>query len=82
MTTAIVATNKTENGQMQSSLTNFNQRVLWRINDFCQAHGIGRTLVYEEIKRGELKIIKVGNRTLIPDSEAKAWQERKARASK
>ena len=58
------------------------ERVNWRVDDFCHAHGIGRTLVYEEIKRGELKIIKVGNRTLIPDSEAKAWQERKARASK
>ena len=57
------------------------ERVNWRVDDFCQAYGIGRTLVYEEIKRGELKIIKVGNRTLIPDSEAKAWQERKARAS-
>ncbi len=57
-------------------------RVNWRVDDFCHAHGIGRTLVYEEIKRGELKIIKVGKRTLIPDSEAKAWQERKARASK
>ena len=55
-------------------------RVNWRVDDFAKAHGIGRTLVYEEIKRGELKIIKVGNRTLIPDSEAKAWQERKAEA--
>ncbi len=60
----------------------FGPRVNWRVEDFCRAHGIGRTLVYEEIKRGELKIIKVGKRTLIPDSEAKAWQERKARASK
>jgi len=66
---------------MQSSLINSNQRINWRINDFCQAHGIGRTLFYDEVKRGELKIIKVGKRTLIPDSEAKAWQERKALAS-
>ncbi len=64
-------------------MTNHNSQLWnWRVDDFCRAHGIGRTLVYEEIKRGELKIIKVGNRTLIPDSEAKAWQERKARASK
>ena len=56
-------------------------RVNWRADDFAKAHGIGRTLVYEEIKRGELKIIKVGSRTLIPDSEAKAWQKRKAEAT-
>jgi hypothetical protein len=54
-----------------------DQRVNWRVSDFCQAHGIGRTSFYEEVKRGELKIIKHGKRTLIPNVEAKAWQERK-----
>ena len=56
-------------------------RVNWRVDDFCRAHGIGRTFFYNEVKIGEIKIIKVGKRTLVPDSEAKAWQERKARAS-
>lgn len=53
------------------------QRVNWRVDDFCQAHGIGRTSFYEEVKLGELKVIKHGKRTLIPDTEAKAWQARK-----
>jgi hypothetical protein len=57
-------------------------RVNWRVNDFCRAHGIGRTFFYEQVKRGEIKIIKAGKRTLIPDSEAKAWQEGKERAVK
>ncbi len=57
-------------------------RVNWRVDDFCRAHGIGRTFFYNEVKIGEIKIIKVGKRTLVPDSEAKAWQDRKARASK
>ncbi len=56
-------------------------RVNWRVDDFCRAHGIGRTLFYKEVKRGEIKIIKIGKRTLVPVSESKAWQERKARAS-
>ena len=55
-------------------------RINWRVNDFCRAHGIGRTLFYDEVKRGEIKPIKIGKRTLVPDSEAKAWQERKAEA--
>ena len=55
-------------------------RVNWRVDDFCRAHGIGRTLFYDEVNRGEIKLIKVGKRTLVPDSEAKAWQERKAEA--
>jgi hypothetical protein len=56
------------------------QRVNWRVNDFCEAHGIGRTTFYEEVKLGELKVIKHGKRTLIPDVEAKAWQARKLSA--
>ena len=59
-----------------------SDRINWRVDDFCRAHGIGRTLFYDEVKRGEIKLIKIGKRTLVPDCEAKAWQERKARASK
>ncbi len=58
-----------------------SDRVNWRVDDFCRAHGIGRTLFYEEVKRGEIKLMKIGKRSLVPDSEAKAWQDRKARAS-
>ena len=56
--------------------------VNWREDDFCRDHGIGRTLFYDEVKRGEIKLIKIGKRTLVPDNEAKAWQARKALASK
>ena len=58
-----------------------SDRVNWRVNEFCRAHGIGRTLFYEEVKRGEIKLIKIGKRTLVSDIEAKGWQERKAQAS-
>ena len=58
-----------------------SDRVNWRVDDFCRAHGIGRTLFYDEVKRGEIKLIKVRKRTLVPDTEAKAWQRRKAEAA-
>jgi len=70
-----------EYGQMKSSPSHFDQRVNWRVNDFCRAHGIGRTLFYDEVKRGEIKIIKIGKRTLVSNIEAKAWQHRKAEAT-
>ena len=63
----------------QSPLT---ARVNWRVDDFCRAHGIGRTYFYDEVKRGEIKPIKIGKRTLVPVNEAKAWQERKARGAR
>ena len=52
----------------------------WRVDDFCAAHGIGRTKFYQEVATGELRIIKVGRSTLVPDTEAQAWQCRKAGA--
>ncbi|MCW8916744.1 MAG: hypothetical protein OQK24_12950 [Magnetovibrio sp.] len=58
------------------SQTEALERVNWRVDDFCRAHGIGKTFFYEEVKKGNLKIIKVGSRTLVPDSEARAWQAR------
>jgi hypothetical protein len=48
------------------------QRINWRVNDFCQAFGIGRTKVYELIKAGDLEPIRFGGRTVIPDDSARA----------
>jgi len=56
-------------------------RVNYSVDNFCRAHGIGRTFFYDEVKKGKIKPIKIGRRTLVPVSEAKAWQERKAEAS-
>ena len=50
-------------------------RVNWRVNDFCAEFGIGRTKFYELVNAGEIKIVKLGTRTLIPASAAQAFQE-------
>ena len=39
------------------------------IQDSCSRLGIGRTLLYDLIKQGRLRPIKLGSRTLIPESE-------------
>jgi excisionase family DNA binding protein len=38
--------------------------------------GIGRTTVYGLIGAGELKAIKIGRRTLVPESEIRAYIDR------
>jgi predicted DNA-binding transcriptional regulator AlpA len=43
------------------------------INAFCATYGIGRSLVYEEIKCGRLQARKVGARTVILRQDAEAW---------
>lgn len=40
-----------------------------RIPDAARRLGIGRTVLYELIKSGEIKTIKIGARTLVPESE-------------
>ncbi len=58
----------------QNHPTTISPRVNWRVGDFCAAHGICRTTFYKAAKRGEIKTFKVGRRTLIADTEARAWQ--------
>jgi excisionase family DNA binding protein len=40
-----------------------------KVPDACRRLGVSRSLLYDLIKTGELKAIKVANRTLIPESE-------------
>lgn len=40
---------------------------------FCEAYGIRRTKMYEEINSGRLKAKKLGSKTLILASAAEAW---------
>jgi excisionase family DNA binding protein len=44
-------------------------RFAYRINDFTKLMGLGRTSVYELIKDGKLKAVRIAGRTLIPASE-------------
>ena len=40
-----------------------------RIPDACNRLGIGRSMLYELIKAGELRTIKIGTRTLVPEAD-------------
>lgn len=40
-----------------------------RIPDACQRIGVGRSSLYELIKSGQLKTVRIAGRTLIPESE-------------
>ncbi len=43
------------------------------ILQFCNWAGIGRSLAYKEIESGQLKIKKVGRRTLVTMDAARDW---------
>jgi excisionase family DNA binding protein len=46
-----------------------SERMAYRVSDACDALGISRTSLYQLVKIGELKLIKIAGRTLVPRSE-------------
>ena len=47
------------------------------IPEYVQTYGYCRSTVYAEIRSGELKTIKIRNRTLVPIEAAEDLQERR-----
>lgn len=43
--------------------------IAYRMEDAVRVSGIGRTKLYSLVKSGELRVTKVGKRTLVPRSE-------------
>ena len=55
--------------------TPHKQRPLnWRVKEFCDAHGLGRTKFYTLVSSGKIKLIKCGKTSLISDAEALRFQ--------
>lgn len=50
--------------------TNTLKPLAYRVSPFCRVIGIGRSTFYELVKRGEIRVVKIGGRTLVPASEA------------
>ena len=45
------------------------ERFAYRVDEACRALGIGRTSLYALVNAGELQLIKIAGRTLVPRSE-------------
>ena len=54
------------------------ERVLYSIGDAVEQLGIGRTMAYALMKRGDLTAVKIGRRTLITAESLAAYVERLA----
>jgi hypothetical protein len=51
-----------------------NERGAFDITTFCLAYKLSRSMVYREIKDGRLRVMKVGNRTLISRRAARDYE--------
>ncbi|WP_159717732.1 helix-turn-helix domain-containing protein [Geminicoccus flavidas] len=56
-------------------------RPAYDIPGFCEAFGVGRSHVFDEIARGRLRATKIGRRTVIAGTDAMAWLEAYRNAS-
>ena len=53
------------------------EKIAYSISEAVTVSGIGRTMIYELIKRGDLPCAKIGARTLIRRQDLEAMLERK-----
>jgi excisionase family DNA binding protein len=48
-------------------------REAFGVREFCTRYGICRQTFYDEVKRGRIKAVKLGKKTMILRSDAEAW---------
>ncbi|MFD6922153.1 helix-turn-helix domain-containing protein [Streptomyces sp. NPDC059944] len=51
---------------MSATLAPQIERVLYRPEEAAATLGIGRSLIYEEIRLGRLRTVRIGRRRLVP----------------
>ena len=51
-------------------------RMLISVDEFCESTHVGKTTFYGLVKRGDIRVLKVGRRTLIEFSEIAAFLAR------
>jgi excisionase family DNA binding protein len=49
------------------------EKIAYRIFEVCKVSSVGRTTIYAAIKSGDLKIRKIGRRTIITADDLKTW---------
>lgn len=59
-----------------SSTTDTAPRWLLSIPEACAGLGVGRSMLYEMISRGDVEIVRIGRRALVPVSSLDAYVER------
>lgn len=54
----------------------YGSRLLYPMSEAASRLGVGRTTLYEIAKRGELEVVHIGRKSLIPSDSLNAYVER------
>lgn len=58
-------------------MTDQDARLGSTVDRACERLDIGRSMFYELIKAGEIRVIKIGTRTIVPECELEGFIERR-----
>jgi excisionase family DNA binding protein len=50
-----------------------DNREAFAVREFCARYGICRQTFYDEIRRGRIKAVKLGKKTMILRADAETW---------
>jgi excisionase family DNA binding protein len=54
---------------LQSSDKEKNSPLAFRVSQFCEQIGLGKSAFYERVKDGRIRTIRIGGRRLVPADE-------------
>jgi excisionase family DNA binding protein len=64
-----------KNKPLTPSETSVPPRLAYSVRDACTALSVGKTKIFAMIKAGELPVVRIGGRTLVPASSLQALLE-------
>jgi predicted DNA-binding protein YlxM (UPF0122 family) len=58
---------------LQQGATTDTSRKSYSIPEICRRNDTSRSTIYEEIRRGRLRVRKLGRRSIVTDDDERAW---------
>jgi excisionase family DNA binding protein len=64
---------KTDNRKEAKRAADLSGREAFAVSEFCERFGICRETFYQEVRRGRLRAVKLGAKTIVLKSDADVW---------
>jgi excisionase family DNA binding protein len=64
---------ETDNHKEAKRGTDLSVREVFAVSEFCERYGICRETFYQEVRRGRLRALKLGAKTIVLKTDADAW---------